>query len=249
MTRFHRYAPSDDEHVLGYETGPTFTNYGAESIEDGYRFIWDDRDYMQADLGAQADPLTTLTLQCWVRDWGSPDGVTDYFVSLFRQDDPGGTRLCLYAKVVEEPSSQSRIAAAWTVAGVTVGYLTWYGTDVYDLLSGSDPWHIAVVMDNLTIFRLFVDGVQRYFDTTGLLALPAANYSLKLGGYPNATWGDASLVLDEVRLSKAARYDENFTPVRYWAGDILKQDTDLVRLVSRDSALVRTLSREAELWR
>jgi len=196
-------------------TGPTFANHGAEAVEDGYRFVRADGDYLAASFPSQP-ARAPLTLEAWVRDWVQASTAYQYLYE-FRHDS--NNRLFLAGNRKESSPTSSDLVARLYVGGTSVGYLVWRGQVVYDLLGSADPWHAALVFDaSEGWFRLFVNGVLRVEDTAGISALPAEDYTLNVGAYANGTIGWLSGVMDEVRLSKCVRYTTDFPIVRYGEG-------------------------------
>jgi len=193
--------------------GHDFLNHGATSCEDGYRFVRADGDYMDATFAGQP-ALAQLTLECWVRDWQIP---VDAFgcIAIFGID---GNNFCYLLVRRHANPALAYISVALYVGGVAVGYCQWAGTAVDALLASPLPWHVATVLDAPNSLKLFVNGVQRGQDLTGILALPAGDYKLRLGRYISGWTGyDLSAVVDEVRLSAAARYAGTFQPHRLLA--------------------------------
>jgi len=191
--------------------GHDLANHGAESVEDGYRFVRADGDYLAASFPSQP-ARATLTLEAWVRDWVQASTAYQYLYE-FRHDSDN--RLYLAGNRKESDPASSDLVARLYVGGTSLGYLVWQGQAVYDLLGSAAPWHAALVFDAAEgWFRLFVNGVLRAEDTAGISALPAEDYTLNVGAYAGGTIGWLSGVIDEVRLSSAARYTTDFTPHR-----------------------------------
>ena len=215
--------------------GHTLTNHGAESIEDGYRFVRADGDYMDAAFPGQ-EAQQQVTLEAWVRDWGE----VSFYRTVFDYRSDANNRLYLSCQRKDADPTASAIAARLRVGGVTVGYATWTGTDAHDVLAGEDPWHVAVVLNkDANWFRLYVNGTLRGQDIT-ILALPAGDRTLTLGVTPGST-NYVSAVLDEVRLSSSARYASDFSIHRMYASGTFTSPTfDAVRLQADWTDLART---------
>jgi hypothetical protein len=196
--------------------GHPLANYGAEAVEDGYRFVRTDNDRMDAGFPGQPE-RAALTLECWVRAFDAT--VSDYQTLAAWADAATGYthRLFIQARAYPSAPASSHIVAELRVAGATVGQAVWTGTAAYAILTGTQPWHVAAVLDAPASFRLFVNGIQRAQDTTGILPLPATDYFLRLGRWPIGTSFPLSGILDEVRLSAAVRYAAAFTPQRLLA--------------------------------
>jgi len=221
----------EDESGNGHD----LTNHGSESIEDGYRFVRAGIDYMQATFASQP-ARSQVTLEFWLRAWANPDATYGFFTS-FGRSDYWIHCLRVYARAYD--STQTAYIHVDNFAG---GTLHWSGAEVYDLLHGSDPIHIAVVLDSPNSLRLFVNGALRAQDTTDIAQLAAGNYTLLLGGhYDHDGTYSVSGILDEVRLSGVARYASEFTPHRLLASGIYTGLTfDGVRIEADWTDLVRT---------
>ena len=105
--------------------GPTFTNHGAESVEDGYRFVRDDGDWMEADYAAQ--PVrSALTFECWVRDF-QQEPVTNWsYRQVFQHQLDEDNMIGVDAiRRVPDPTCRSRIMTRLYVGGVCVGQCLW----------------------------------------------------------------------------------------------------------------------------
>ncbi len=216
--------------------GHDFVNHGAASCEDGYRFVRADGDYMDAAFAGQP-ARGQLTLECWVRDWQTPVDVLGC-IAIFGNNG-GNNVCCLLARRYTNPAL-AYISATLCIGDVTVGYAQWGGAAVDALLASGFPWHVAAVLDAPNSLKLFVNGVQRAQDLTGILALPAGDYKLRLGRWITGWAGfDLSAVVDEVRLSAAARYTVAFTPHRLLGGgtysgltfDAIRTQADWLNLV------------------
>lgn len=187
--------------------GHPLTNHGAAADENGYRFIRSENDHLLAGPITLASAQAGLTAEAWVRQWQTGEDNLAYFFTLFRATSPTN-RLDLYAR---RSGTSSYIKAALTVDGVEVGSAAWMHADVQSLLDGAQPWHVAAVLESPARLALYVGGVKRAEDVTGILPLGAGSYTLKLGhesGYA------PTCVIDEVRLSASARYAATFTPRR-----------------------------------
>jgi len=190
--------------------GHDFANHGADAVEAGYRFDRADGDRMDADYAGRPQQ-GQVTLECWVRDWALPADDTLGAVAYYWLDSDNF--LEIIARRGADPAS-SRIQARLMVGGTTVGSARWTDAEADALLAGPDPWHVAAVLDVPNHLALYVGGTLRA-EAGGGTALPAGDYTLYLGGWPTG-WDayDLSAVVDEVRLSSAARYSATFTPHR-----------------------------------
>jgi len=209
--------------------GHDFTNHGAESVEVGYRFDQADGDYLDAAYPGQSE-RSQVTLEIWSRNWETPTDATGA-IAMYAIDT--NTYLFLLAKRHSTPSL-SYIGANLTVDGVTVGRSTWVGADADGLLAADAPWHMAVVLDSPNRLTLYVNGVTRAEDSTDIVALPAGDYTLRLGRWISGWTGyDLSADLDEVRLSSVARYTTSFTPHRLLvSGEFTSPTFDAIRLAA-----------------
>ena len=207
--------------------GHDLVNHGAASVEDGYRFVRADADYMDASFGAQP-ARSALTLECWVRAYETPLNQPGQIAMV----GPATTTVLTIRAYRASSPTGSYIQALLLISGAGVGVAHWGGAEANAVLASSEPWHAAAVLDAPTRLRLFVNGVQRAEDTTGIVALPSGSWTLRLGKHLNGgTDYDLSAVLDEVRLSAAARYAANFTPHRLLAAGTYESPTfDAVRI-------------------
>ena len=205
--------------LLDASDGHDFTNHGAASVEAGYEFDRADGDYMDADYPGEP-ARSQVTLEAWVRDWQTPSTERG-LIALYGIDGNDN----LYVRAALEGTS-SRIRARLHIGGTAVGDAVWQGADVETLLTSSDPWHVAVVLDSPNRLTLYVNGVQRAEDTTDIADLPSGDCTLRLGRWITGYTGyDLSAVVDEVRLSSAARYSADFDVYRLLAGALYTAPT------------------------
>lgn len=209
--------------------GHDLTNYGAESVEDGYRFCRAEDDYMDASLAPGS--LSTLTLEAWVRAWATP---TDQYglIALFYKPTPLDT-VHLFARRSANPAA-SGIYFTQFIYGGFRGSRAWVGAEVDALLAAPEAFHVAGVMDSTEAGelnrRLFVNGISRG-TLLGSDFLTFSGTRLRLGRRENGIGWDLSAVLDEVRLSATARYASDFTIHRLLASGLYTSPTfDAVRL-------------------
>jgi len=189
--------------------GHHLTNHGAEPVEDGYRFVLADGDYMDAAFVGQ--PARSLvTLECWVRAWQVPLDSTGIVAHFFKD---ANNWLALLGKRNANPAASRLTAQGQTAGGVFT--TQWMGTGADAFLASATAWHMAGVLDStVPILRLYVGGQLRASSATNVAALPAGDYTLRLGMHRNVGTYPLSAILDEVRLSSAVRYASNFTPHR-----------------------------------
>jgi len=203
--------------------GHHLTNHGAAAVEDGYRFVRAEGDYMSAAFAGEP-ARSRVTLECWVRDWGIAPA-TDKTGRIVKYVLDDNNQFTLHAQRRPNPADSNivaatRIAGVWKIAG-------WIGADADAVLASPLPWHIACVLNAPASLRLFVNGVQRAQNTPGIAAIPAGDWTLFLSesGLP------LSAVLDEVRFSAAARYAANFATHRLLpSGTCAGPTFDAVRL-------------------
>ena len=189
--------------------GHHLTNHGAEPVEDGYHFVAGDSDYMEAVLADQP-ARSAITLECWVRAWQVPVGSIGRAAEFFKD---ANNWLGLYGIRNADPATSFLRAQGQTVGGFFTA--TWTGTEADALLASPTAWHMAGVLDStVPIIRLYVGGQLRASTATNVAALPAGDYTLRLGMHRTVGTHPLSGILDEVRLSAAARYASNFTPYR-----------------------------------
>jgi hypothetical protein len=215
--------------------GHHLANHGAESVEGGYRLIAGDPDYLETDLAGQPQ-RSEVTLEAWVRDWLTPVGDTGEIAILWRDGD---NRLDL-AAVRDADPADSYIRARLRVGGAWAGWAEWRSAEADALLAGTRPWHVAAVLAAPDRLTLYVDGSARADDTAGVQPMPAGDYTLTFGTYWNHVTWPTSAVLDEVRLSAAARYAAAFEPHRLLpAGTYTGLTFDAVRLAADWTDLAR----------
>jgi len=230
----------EDESSGGHD----FTNHGAEAVEDGYRFVRADGDYMDAAYPDQPE-RSQITMEGWVRDVGEFRGDANSWrqqiVVLFLDSGPGDNFVSLRAHLRPDPTS-SFLRIIERVGATNWGLTPWSGQEVDDLLMSPDPWHFAIILDAPNTFRLFINGVQRAQDSSGIVAFPSGDQTLRFGkSYPGGTTYKLSAVLDEIRLSDSVRYAAGFTPARLLASGTSTSPTfDAVRLQADWTDLVRT---------
>jgi len=189
--------------------GHHLTNHGAQPVEDGYRFVRTDGDYMDAAFASQP-AQSKVALESWVRAWQTPLDSTG-MVAHFYKD--GNNWLAIFGKRTTNPAN-SIFYAQGQVGGATFT-ASWSGTAADAVFASPSAWHMAGVLDStVPVIRLFVGGGLRASSSTNVAALPAGNYTLRLGMHRSVGTYPLSAILDEVRLSAAARYAANFTPHR-----------------------------------
>jgi len=189
--------------------GHHLTNHGAEPVEDGYRFVLADGDYMDAAFAGQP-ARSAVTLECWVRAWQTPLDSYGMVAHFYRGSS---SWLYLYGRRSTNPASSVLVARGLAAGNDFMAQ--WAGTGADAFLASATAWHMAGVIDStVPIIRLFVDGQLRASSATGVTALAAGDYTLRLGMHRTVGTWPLSAILDEVRLSSAVRYAANFTPHR-----------------------------------
>jgi len=189
--------------------GHTLVNHGATAQEDGRRFARNDGDYMQASFPGQP-ARSEMTLEAWVRGWAVPADSVAILAALVSSDQ--NSCLLVWGGRASEPSGSWIEAFAWS--GEDLLLATWAGTAVDALLAAARSWHVAAVLDTSSLLRLYVDGRERAATSDPPPALPAADYDLYLGTFPETSDQYLDAVLDEVRLSGSARYAGTFPASR-----------------------------------
>ena len=185
--------------------GHTLTNNGASPEEDGYRFVRAEADYMQASFPGQPE-RSEMTMEAWVRGWAVP---VDCLAFLAAFVDPYMSNfLLIWAQRAAEPSASMIEVYLWNAGWGSTA--TWMGTAVDALLAAAEPWHVAAVLDTSSLLRMYVNGLQRAASSETPPTLPAGDYDLYLGTFPDAPGYEVDAVLDEVRLSSSARYATTF---------------------------------------
>jgi hypothetical protein len=191
---------------------------GAQPVEDGYR--------MDAGDAPAAGPFTRpadaqLTCEAWVRDWGNAAASPGY---LLWYAGPATSRLELWAR---RDGASSLLRVVLRISGTAVAVASWSGQDVDALLAGAAPWHVAVVLDAPSRLAVYVNGTLRAEAASGVVSLPAGNWTLQL----SLPATPALAVVDEVRLSSSVRYAAAFAPKRLLAGGTCASPTfDAARL-------------------
>jgi hypothetical protein len=214
--------------------GHPMTNHGATPEEDGYRFVRAEQDYMLSGDILFASAQGLITLEGWVRDWQTGPDNTAYLLSLSRLTLPYNA-LEVTARLA---GAGSYIQVSLCVDGNWVAGATWAGVAVQSLLTGSPPWHLAVVLEAPSRLSLYVGGIKRAEKTADIPALAAGTYRLRLGHDGGAA---PTCVLDEVRLSKVVRYASAFTPQRLVASGMYTSPTlDCLRTRARWLDVLRT---------
>jgi hypothetical protein len=186
--------------------GHTLTNNGASPQEDGYRFVRAESDYMQASFPGQPE-RSQVTLEMWVRGWAVPVDSLAFF-AVFEDATLSNFGLFIWAYRAADPSASFLEAYQWSYAEQRTA--TWMGTAVDALLAAAEPWHVAAVLNTSSLLRMYVNGLQRAASSETSPALPAGDYDLYLGTFPEAPGLEMDAVLDEVRLSSSARYATTF---------------------------------------
>ncbi|MGB2997652.1 MAG: LamG-like jellyroll fold domain-containing protein, partial [Phycisphaerae bacterium] len=208
--------------------GHDLTNYGAESIEDGYRFVLAEGDYMDAALDGGARMAGTL--ECWIRNFTSPNTLYRYAATWF---ESGGSQLAIFLR--RSPPTGARIGMYFVDRNGVNRSLFYQPNDgsIEALFDSPKAFHVAVIFccDPPKNAQIFVNG-KRY---TGAAWGGTAGFSpttLRLGrrasGEPDF---DFYGVLDEVRVSDVVRYASDFTIQRLVASGIYTSPTfDAVRV-------------------
>jgi len=192
--------------------GPAFVNNGAVAGQDGYEFVHTDPDHMDAPYAGQP-ARAALTLEMWVRAWAVPEGAFRAIGYYYRAAGPPG--LSVAATRFATPAN-SFIGADLGLGGGCRAI--WGGADADAVLASPNPWHVAIVFENGSPTRLFVNGVLVASSALNIgVDMAAGDYTLRLGDNSYLTT-PLSAVLDEVRLSCIVRYTANFPITRFGEG-------------------------------
>ena len=208
--------------------GHNLTNHGATSVEDGYRFVRADGDYMDARLLGEPS-RDEMTFEFWLRDWSLAAGDIAYL--LHYHSDTGTTYRDYFtaSRNAVPANSYIRFSHAYSP---NLWQATWTGADVAALLDGDEPIHIAGVLNKTAGWiRLYVNGRERAAVNTVTQGTRADDYTLTLAS-ENAHLATRFLsgILDEVRLSSTPRYSSTFTLHRLLASSTYTSPTfDAVR--------------------
>ncbi|GAH69789.1 unnamed protein product, partial [marine sediment metagenome] len=157
--------------------GKVLTNFGAEPLDDGYRFVRANTDRMEAAFAGQPQ-RSELTLECWVPGWWQAVPALNWSYRQIARFYIDADNSIGVSTLRRDPATQSRILASLKVGGVEVGRLLWQGVVVDALLTSEDPWHVAVVLDSPNSLRLFVNGEMKKQDLVGIADLLEGNYTL-----------------------------------------------------------------------
>jgi len=204
--------------------GHDLTNYGAESVEDGYRFTEPPGYYMDASVGGGAE-RTEATVECWIRDFR--DNSTEWGAYVATWFESGGNHGRLAFRLAFGAPATLRVQSLYVDSdGVEHAFIA--GLEGWYL--APEPFHVAVCVTVGGNLELFINGESR-----GAIAAGAVSFSpdsLCLGRhYSGYTGYDFDGVLDEVRISKVVRYASDFTIRRLVASGIYTSPTfDAVRL-------------------
>jgi len=199
--------------------GRHLVNHEAEVVEDGYRFVREDEDYLQATIGALGYQ-PQCTLEAWVRAWGTIGEENNRLIVKYLINS--GNLLSINARRASSPVS-SWIVAWLRVGSVWIGPAQWVGSGADAVLASASPWHVAAVLDASPSLRLYVNGALRASHTAGVGPLPSGNYLLAVSDPAGSN--SCSAIVDEVRLSSVARYVPWFTPYRLLASGLYTSPT------------------------
>ena len=215
--------------------GRDLQNHGAASVEDGYQFVRPEGDYMRAAVGTFTGTQPRVTLEAWVRGWGTVGDDTSRVIARYMIST--ANYLAIRARRAASPVDSFIVARL--VVGSFVATAMWQGTPVDVLLASALPWHVAAVLDAPTVVRLFVNGAWAATSAINVQALPPGAYVLELSD--SAGSDNCSAVLDEVRLSSSARYVGVFTPHRLLASGVYTSPAlDCLRTRARWADFLRT---------
>ena len=213
---------------------PLSVSQGAPTPRDsGYEFVFAAEDRLAANLGS-LPARANATWECWI-ERSNPSGTYGGYSVADTKDDSNR-----FVLIVRNYPAYYQITGILYIGAVAVGLVQWTGADAQTLITSGQRFHVAVVLEDAggaaSSFRLYVDGVLRAVDTTGLAPLPLGTFTLYVGNY---VWGGQTFdgILDEVRVSSVARYAANFTPqrLRVSGTDVSPTfDTDRTQAVWKD---------------
>lgn len=147
-------------------------------------------DYLQVTDHADFDIPGDFTIEFWL-----------YPTSFYKS---GGFEQC--------PFSFGAVMGSPSIRVYETGKLLFYdpsvGSDLTSVALNLNAWnHVAVVRSGTSV-KIYMDGVLRRTDTYSTSVAPAEIYI----GREKSTYGGYIGYIDELRISKAARYTAAFTP-------------------------------------
>lgn len=209
-------------HMNGTDASTTFTDSssGAKTVTaNGHAQI----DTAQSKFGGASglfdgtdDHLTSADSDDWILDGGSDDNAwtVDFWVRF--NGDPGAQ----VKGLVQQSSGTGNKWAIYLGNNLLVFQIRSSSSDIVNLSNAWNPagetwYHVAVVKQGATGYKMFVDGTQIGTTQTDTSLFPNFGAQLNIGVYRHDDGADRFLNgwLDEVRISKGvARWTGNFTP-------------------------------------
>jgi len=220
MAAFVMYPNSLDGNTMGYwrfgqlagqlagVVGPTMVNHGGTDAGNGYSVTFSPNTYLQASFPSEPSHAAQ-TLEAWIRACATPS-VGEEREVLYYANAGGDTWLdCqFYRAGTNDLRMRGRC-----VVGASSFVAEWAdNAAIVALIASADPWHVAVVAEAGVKVRLYVNGLVKAEAAGAVATFPAMDGLLDIGcrysGY------GATAVVDEVRLSKVARYAAAFPIAR-----------------------------------
>jgi len=220
MATFVMYPDSLDGNTLGYwrfgqlagqlagVVGPTMVNHGGTDAGNGYSITFSPNTYLQASLPSEPSHAAQ-TLEAWIRACATPSVGGERALAYY--SDLAGYNwvdCLLYRAGANDLRMRGRC-----VVGASSFVAEWAdNAAILALIGSADPWHIAVVAEAGVKVRLYVNGLVKAEAAGAVETFPAMNGLLDIG----CRYSDygATAVIDEVRLSKVARYAAAFPIAR-----------------------------------
>lgn len=144
-------------------------------------------------------------------------GAGDFTIEFWYYTSQTGTQHQLFARAANQTGSLSPIFIE-RKTGNTIG-LSWTsdGTNwVFDQLGGSttlaaNTWHHIAVTRTSGTFRIFINGVLDYTNSSSTASIQAGGDVVAIGRWPKYANSNGPYYIDELRITKSARYTANFT--------------------------------------
>jgi len=190
--------------------GHTLINHGATPGDYGYQFVRDEADYMEVSFPGESS-RSLLTIEAWVQGWDLAPGNGGYIAQYHRD---ASDHLSVWAFRADSPTNSLIRAALYLQA--TLYYASWTGAEAEAILASGQPWHVAGVLNAPGELCLFVNGTLRA-SRSAVPSLPTGDWTLYLGRNADSSVLNLSAIVDEVRLSSAARYAAAFSIQRLLA--------------------------------
>lgn len=192
--------------------GKTLTNVGAEALDDGYKLVHTESDYLTCTFTSIRP--TAGTLEAWVR---AVTGPVDALAVLLRLQNTASSYVAVLRSFRSATPANSYIEGFVYQNGPSYS-AKWIGVDAHAILISPSPWHAATDWNNGTPCTLCVNGVVRAASGNLATNFLNENYLLHIGANPALTQC-LSAIIDEVRVSNVRRYaGVNFPITRFGEG-------------------------------